>query len=145
MRCKSCDVVINGAQLELGLCKPCTIASEAVRREAEEPPERAQVPEFSSLMALHPELIKSWKEGSGLTSITPEARCKHLWERSEKAYHDHISYGLHPVRAFEKATGLANRGNQRYAHHGVTKVSGQTDLVGDYLDHESVSYDFLWE
>lgn len=138
-RCKACDVPMAG---QSELCTACRKVSTVT---ADNWPELEEtVPDgqyFMSKVYKH-ELDKSWREGAGF--LSPEERVRHLWDRALARYLQNREWGMSQYMAFAKATGLANRGNQMFAKHGVTTGSDTDGNTGAVATVERNNYEFLY-
>lgn len=148
MRCRACDAPVEG---ERELCGGCGRVS---RLYANNPHERA--PEkhsdnlFFGIMVKRYDLGTSWRDGA-LGTMHPEARYRHMHDRALAAYRDNRKVGMSQYMAFTKATGVANRGNQRFTMEGTKRTKAPDSGGGGQGGTgttparwgETVSYEFL--
>ena len=148
MRCRACDKPVQG---ERELCSTCGKVSQYnADVPVERPPETLDDMRYFHQQVVLTGVGKSWLEGLGL--MDPLARHDHLRQRAVDKFVTYREQGMSQYMAFAKATGLANRGNQRFATPGTgyknvqgSGTSGEavgSDPETRLTDHQS--YEFLW-
>ena len=146
MRCKACDRPVEG---EKELCSGCgRVSSLVASMEPHRAPESMSDNMYFGIMVKRHDLGTSWREGLGL--MTPEGRYQHMHDRALERFRDNRKWGMSQYMAFAKATGLANRGNQRFTNAGLTTgkfASSQGGGTPTGVDPKAwgpqVSYEFL--
>ena len=155
MSCKACGKQLEGAQWDLGLCSGCGSISSvyleiAKTQNEEQEGSRQGQPCLKRFFAFRDKynLQESWADGLGL--MDSEDRYEYMMDAAWDRYCDYLSAGIGHERALRRATGVAMRGNQKYAVAGQwmpSTMDGAADsstTMEDYLGQESHSWDNIW-